>query len=218
MFGNACMAAPCRTPGRVGTSGSRRLAVHKQREPVSCWSRAPAAQDLAAPDLAGFAGPGSTGNSAAHAPDSGQQHRETVSPPQSETRGHIGGAAAPRQSRNLPTPCQCGAAAVGGAVPQRRNCATSHTSPAGSGLPVRLRERVAGLLIVPCCQSSTTAVVPGHGQPSPARKSAAPQAAGVRRRGLRRSALTPIGGEHRPLRRPCGRAAFCEVPGRTRPS
>ena len=106
---------------------------------VACTT-APAAQDLAAPDLAGFAGPGSTGNSAAHSPDSWQQHRETVSPQQSETRGHIGGAAAPRQSRNLPTPCQCGAAAVGGAVPRRRNRATSHIPPVQCcGVAVRRR-------------------------------------------------------------------------------
>ena len=156
-----------RLHGSARQSRDQRLAVHKQRETVSQRWRAPAAQALLAFKLPGRAAPATAQRMRQPAGSSTtrQQHHDAASSQQSETRGHSGrrgGAVAqlltPRQWRAVArrrgasgVRCRGGAIALltpcrGGAVPPRRNCAASRTSPAGSGLPARRQERVAGRL------------------------------------------------------------------------
>ena len=208
------------------------LAVHKQREPVSCWSRAPLHQQhktlqhqtlralqgraasVTAPRMRQTAGSSIARQCLRRSRRLGGTLEALRRRGNRATSQHLASAVLRRSGvrcrggaiAQLLTSHRCGAAALrcgGVTVPRRRNRATSHTSPAGSGLPVRLRERVAGLLIEDCCQSSTTAATGSR-----------PRRASPLRHRLREcgaaanSALTPIGGEHRPLRRPCGTAAF----------
>ena len=92
--------------------------------------------------LAGLqvAGPGSTGNSAAHAPAGWQQHHEAAAPRRSVFAA-VGDSGTQREARrrssatsHTPPVARSGAAArrLGGAVPRRRN-STSHTLPGRCG-------------------------------------------------------------------------------------